>query len=192
MFDLLKANLRSKINLSDEQFEQITPKLKLKFLKKKKDLIMEGQVCQQVAFVNKGALRSYSVDNKGQQHVIQLAVEDYWIADLYSFLTQTPSQLSIEAIEDCELLMLRYDDLQTLYDKIPPLERYFRKLAERAYIATQQRLNVTLSTSAEDRYKELIEKHPSIVQRIPLVHIASYLGITPESLSRVRKQLYKS
>ena len=169
------------------QIEQVLIK---RFVKKKKNLLNEGEICRYLYFVEKGALRSYTIDKEGNEHVIQLAIEDYWIADLSSFVTQSPGTITIEAIEDCEVLLLPNLELERLYDEIPSLGTFFRKLYQRAYVHLQARLHASHSTVAEERYLELIRLQPKINARIPLTHIASYLGITPESLSRIRKHLY--
>lgn len=151
---------------------------------------MEGDTSRYVYFVEKGALRSYTIDKEGNEHVVQLVVEGHWVADLCSFVSQSPGNINIEAIEDSEVLLLAYHDLELLYEQIPQMERFFRQLFQRAYVSLQQRLNAAQSDHAEDRYRQLIKEHPYIAARIPLIYIASYLGITPESLSRIRKQLF--
>lgn len=184
-----RKNIEEKVKISDQEFAQLDQFFKAQWVKKKKDLLRIGEVCKQIAFVNKGILRSYSIDDKGNEHVIQFALENYWIADLYSFLSQSPATLNIEALEDSQVFLISTQDLDRIYLSIPLMERFFRKLMERAYVAALQRVNSNLSQNAEERYLDLIQSHPSIIQRVPLVHIASYLGITPESLSRIRKKL---
>ena len=188
MYDLIRKNLEAQVDISDEEFEIFCSVLRPQTLKKKKDLLRYGEVCRFSTFINKGCLRSYSVDNKGNEHVIQIALESYWIADLYSVLTEKPSQLFIEALEDSELLLLYQEDLEVLYKKIPIVERYFRKMFSMAYVATLEWLNHSLSEPADVRYTNLTKKHPDLIHRVPLLHIASFLGITPERLSGIRKQ----
>ncbi len=186
-FDLLLKNISSKVVLSERDMEKIIPFFKSKTIKKKKDLLRNGDVCKELAFVVSGALRSYSVDDKGIEHVLQIALDNYWISDLQSFLTNNPSDLTIEAIEDAEVLLITSFDLDRIYLEVPLMERFFRKLFENAYINTLMRLNSSQSESADIRYKKLLSNHPNLLKRIPLIYIASYLGITPESLSRIRK-----
>ena len=185
----LLTELQSKVSFPEQDFEKLEAVLSKRIVKKKKNLLNEGDICRHYAFVEMGCLRSYSIDDRGTEHVVQLALEGHWIGDLYSITTQTPATLNIEALEDSHLLLLHYRDVDRLLEEIPVLETYFRKLYQRAYVQLQQRLNTALSVSAEQRYKELIEQHPNLLQRVPLIHIASYLGITPESLSRIRKLL---
>lgn len=183
----LIAHFTEKIRLSPAEQEQLSDCFKLRHVKKKTSIVQEGEVCRILIFVNKGGFRSYTIDEKGAEHVLQLVLENHWVSDLYSFITQKPGQVHIEALEDSEALVLSYNDLQALYVKLPVIESYFRQLYERAYVALQQRLNDTLSIPAEERYRELVANQPGIAQRVALIHIASYLGITPESLSRIRK-----
>jgi len=190
MNSLLFDNLNKYCTLTENQFKAIEQVVVRRFVKKRKDLLTEGDVCKYLYFVDKGCLRSYTTDNDGIEHVVQLVVEQHWVGDLYSFITQTPGTINIEAIEDSEVIVLPYFELEKLYDEIPALEKFFRKLFQRAYVALQQRLNSAQSFSAEERYRELIHLRPEIAQRVPLIYIASYLGITPESLSRIRKLMF--
>ncbi|SEO06078.1 cAMP-binding domain of CRP or a regulatory subunit of cAMP-dependent protein kinases [Mucilaginibacter gossypiicola] len=183
-------NLNKYARITTDDFAVIESKLSKKFVKKRKALLMEGDVSRYVYFVEKGALRSYTVDKEGTEHVVQLVVEEHWIGDLCSFVSQSAGNINIEAIEDSEVLLLAHHDLEMLYEQIPQLERFFRQLFQRAYVSLQQWHNAAQSEHAEERYQQLIKEHPHIAARIPLIYIASYLGITPESLSRIRKQLF--
>lgn len=157
-------------------------------IKKKKDLLVSGQVCNYLYFINKGCLRSFYVDSKGMEHIYQIRMDNSWISDLESFFNRNPSKYNIEALEDSSLLRISNERMDQLLIEIPKLERYFRILFQKAYINALNRLNATMWETAMDRYIEMLKEHPEIFQRIPLVYIASYLGITPESLSRIRKQ----
>ncbi len=158
-------------------------------VKKKKDLLAPEQVCKYIYFIVKGCVRSYCVDNKGSEHIYQIRMDNNWISDLESFFSQSPSKYYIEAIEDTSMLRISYDRLEKLYDEVPAIERYFRILFQKAYLNALERLNATMWESAHERYKKMLKEHPDMFQRVPLVYIASYLGITPESLSRIRKQM---
>lgn len=186
---LLFNNFNKYAQITESDFEKIEKVIVKRFVKKRRPLLTEGDISRYLYFIEKGALRSFTVDKDGTEHIIQLAIEDHWIADLCSFITQVPGSISIEAIEDCEVLLLPHYELEQLYDQVPALERYFRQLFQRAYVSLQQRLSSTVSQNAEERYRLLVSDFPQIAARIPLIYIASYLGITPESLSRVRKQL---
>lgn len=156
-------------------------------IKKKKELLAPEQVCEYIYFITKGALRSYFYDSRGTEHIYQIRLDNSWISDLESFFTQQPSRYYIETIEDSHLLRISYDRLEELYNEVPKLERYFRILFQKAYVNSLERLNSTMWDLASERYNLLLKEHKDIFQRVPLVYIASYLGITPESLSRIRK-----
>ena len=187
--EFLRNNLLEKVNISSEEMELLAPYFIPKTLKRKKELNRIGDVCKDIAFVTKGSLRAYSIDDKGTEHVSQLALENHWIADLYSLLSGKPSEFAIEAMEDSELLLLSAHNLDCIYLKVPLMERFFRKLLEKAYITTLQRFNSTISETAAIRYQNLLQNNSDLLQRVPLIYIASYLGITPESLSRIRKNM---
>jgi CRP-like cAMP-binding protein len=187
---LLFTNFNKYAKITKEDFGMIESVLVKRSVKKRRTLLMEGDTSRYLYFVEKGALRSYTTDMHGTDHVVQLVIEDHWVSDLSSFVTQTPGKINIEAIEDSELLLLPHLELENLFEQIPPLERYFRHLYQRAYVSLQQRYNSAVSNTAEDRYRLLISEFPQIATRIPLIYIASYLGITPESLSRIRKQIF--
>jgi CRP-like cAMP-binding protein len=157
-------------------------------IKKKKDLLVPGEVCRYVYFVTKGGLRSYFVDSKGVEHIYQIRLDNSWISDLESFFSQRPSKYYIETMEDTQMLRISHERLEQLYHEVPKLERYFRILFQKAYINALERLNATMWESAVERYNDMLKEHSDIFQRVPLTYIASYLGITPESLSRIRKK----
>jgi CRP-like cAMP-binding protein len=192
MYDLILKNISRFISLTEEEQRLFTSLIKIKKLRRKQFLLQEGDVSRYQYFINKGCLRTYTVDEKGQEHVIQFAIEDWWTGDMYSFLTQTPAKMNIEAIEDTELLCIDNPSLEILYQKVPKFERFFRLLLQNAFIANQRRIIESMSLTADDRYCKFIERYPLMEPRLPLKHIASYLGITPESLSRIRSQYIKN
>ena len=190
MFELLFEKFSEKIELTEEEKKLSRSFFIPKKLRRKQYLLQEGDVCKYVAFVEKGLLRSFTVDDKGHEHITQFAFEGWWIADQVSFLTGEPSEYNIEALEDCELLLLTKQAEDEMLEKIPKFERYFRILLQNNLIATQKRLASSLSQTAEERYNELISSCPdTLPKRIPQHMLASFLGISPETFSRIRKQM---
>ena len=189
MYELLRRHIEKRIHLTDEEFK-ITSKFFIpKKLKNHQFLLNEGDVCRYAAFVNSGCLRKYSIDNKGAEHIVQFAIEDWWISDLDSFFSGFPSKVNIDALQDSEVLLLEKSAREEMLDNCPKMERLFRLQIESGYVATQQRIVDSLSASAEERYLKFIKTYPKIFEIVPQNQIASYLGITPQSLSRIRKEL---
>ena len=189
MFDLLRTHILKRIELTDEEFTRCTSFFTPKKVRKGQFLSQEGEICKSITFVTKGCLRCYTIDDKGEEHVVQFAIEDWWISDLNSFLTGEPAIYNIDALEDSEVLMLDRSSRDELLTIIPKFERFFRVLLEKNYIATHRRIVCSLMASAEARYLSFITMYPALVQRVPQHQIASFLGIAPESLSRIRKHL---
>lgn len=189
MFELLLQSIKERVDITDEEFDFCKTLFIPKKLRKKRSLLQEGDVCRYTTFVEKGILRTYTIDDKGNEPILQFSLEGWWVADLYSFLTDEPSNYNIEALEDCELLMITRPSWDTMLDKIPALERYFRILIQNSLIATQRRLMGSMSETAQGKYTKLITTFPGCLQRVPQHMIASYLGITPETLSRIRGQM---
>jgi CRP-like cAMP-binding protein len=158
-------------------------------IKKRKSLLVPGKTCKYLYFITTGCLRSYYIDSKGIEHIYQIRMDNSWISDLESFFRQVPSKYNIEALEDTQMLRISYKRLEQLYEEVPKLERYFRILFQKAYINALKRLNANMWETAMDRYNDMLKEHPQMFQRVPLIYIASYLGITPESLSRIRKRI---
>lgn len=182
-------NVSRFIQLTPEETNYFISSLKHKKLRKRQYLVQEGDVTQYEYFVDSGCLRTFYVDNKGMEHNVQFSIEDWWTGDMYSFLTRTPAKYNIVAIEDSELFCIERTVQEDLYAKIPKFEKFFRHLLQNAFVAQQERILAGMSETAEERYLHFREKYPSMDKRIPLNQIASYLGITPESLSRIRRQL---
>jgi len=189
MFELFLASVKEHISISDEEFEFCKTLFIPKKLRKRQFLLQEGDVCRYTAFVEKGMLRTFTVDDKGNEPILQFSMEGWWVTDLYSYLTDEPSRYNIEALEDCELLLITKPSWNVLLEKVPAFERYFRILIQNNLIATQRRLISSLSESAEEQYSKLIATFPTCLQRVPQHMIASFLGITPETLSRIRSQM---
>jgi CRP-like cAMP-binding protein len=191
MYELFFKSLRDKVPFSDDELEVIKKHLTPKKLRKKQYLLQEGDVCKFIAFVEKGALRSYTIDDKGVERIIQFAIEGWTISDLYSFLTQEPANYNIDAIEDSELVLISKSAHEDLLTSLPKYESYNRIQLTNAYIALQRRLTSVISLPLEERYNLFTTIYPNIVQRVPQHMIAAYMGLTPETLSRVRKKMTK-
>ncbi len=176
------------VEITPEEEQTILSAFEPVTVRKKEDILVPGEVCKFIYFITRGCLRSYFVDAKGVEHIYQIRLDNNWISDLESFFSQRPSRYYLETLEDSHLLRISFDRLEKLYDEIPSLERYFRILFQKAYINALERLNSTMWESALDRYNDLLSEHKDIFQRVSLVYIASYLGITPESLSRIRRK----
>ncbi|MBS2097553.1 Crp/Fnr family transcriptional regulator [Carboxylicivirga linearis] len=175
-------------DISEEAEKIILSAFEPQFIKKKKDLLVVNDVCNYLYFITDGCMRSYYVDEKGGEHIFQIRMDNNWISDLESFFSNRPSHYYIEALENTHYLRISKERLEQLYIEVPSLERYFRILFQKAYVNSLKRLNATMWEPASDRYNEMLKEHPEMFQRVPLVYIASYLGITPESLSRIRKK----
>lgn len=187
MFELLHQKITEKIQLTQEEFSFCKSLFMPKKLRKRQYLLQDGDVCKYQAFVEKGILRSFTVDEKGGEHILQFASEGWWIADLSSYITGEPSLFNIEALEDVELLLLSKPAWDQLMQTIPKFEHYFRVLIQNNLIATQKRLLQSLTKTADEKYATFMQTYPACVQRVPRHMIASYLGISRETLSRLRK-----
>ena len=178
--------------LNDKDFEKLISSFTVVTLKKKEYFTVQGEWCRYFAFVNSGCLRAYHTDNKGDEFTIYFAFLNWWIGDKTSFYSGTPARFSIQALEDCELFQadkIRWEDA---LDQIPAFEKWYRIKTRKSYEATQQKIIDTQTESAEVKYLKLLHNSPEIVQRIPQHYIASYLGIKPQSLSRIRKNILKA
>ncbi|RRB06816.1 Crp/Fnr family transcriptional regulator [Larkinella rosea] len=188
MFDVLRNHIEKKVSLTDDEFAQASALFTIRKLKKKQFLLQQGDVCRYESFVVTGCLKSYHTDDQGVDHVLRFSVEYHWAGDLDSFINKTPSSFNIEAMEPVTLLVIDEPSLDQLYQCVPKLETFFRLLNQNALIATSQRVIKNLSIPASERYHLFLQANPHLVQRIPLKDIASYLGITPVFLSKLRRE----
>ena len=186
--DLLKAHVSKIISLTPDEFDSFASLLRPAFRKKGEFLIHAGDICKYESFVTRGCLKSYYEDENGFEHILDFSIEGWWANDLFSFFTETPAQSSIRAIEDTDVLQINKQDLEYVYQKVPKFERFFRLLFQRAYIAQREQINLILSTPAQERYLQFIKKKPYAEKRFSQKDIASYLGITPQFLSVLKKK----
>ncbi len=189
MHERLLESISQKVKVTEKDLELLKRFLIPKKIRKRQYVLNAGDVCQYITFVEKGMLRSFLVDDTGHEHVVQFAVEGWWISDMGSFLSGNDALYNIEALEDSEVLNLSRQAMDDVMNQLPALERYFRLLMQNNIVALQRRVIAYMSLSAEEKYLKLMNVCPDIINRAPQQHIASYLGITPETLSRIRKQV---
>jgi CRP/FNR family transcriptional regulator, anaerobic regulatory protein len=189
MLDLICKDIQKYVSLSEEELSMFCSKLIHKTLKRKEFLYQQGQVCKSVVFINEGCLRYfYTVD--GEEQTGQFFFEGAWYTDYESFLTEKPTQQFIQALEPTELLLLPKVALYELYETTPKFEKFGRLMAENAYLGSRKNNVNYLTLSPEEHYLKLIKERPKLIKRVSLRYIASYLGVKPESLSRIRKRIF--
>jgi CRP-like cAMP-binding protein len=190
-YDLILKNIAKHIDLDKEEVKFFTSLLTLKETYKKTLVLQEGQICKYISYVHSGALRAYHIDKDGKEATIMFAVADWWVTDMFCFLNEKPAMMYIEAIEDSCIFQLSKEHLEKLFYNVPKVERFFRILMQNAYTREQLRVIENLSLTAEDRYDSFLIKYPHIAKAVTQKQIASYLGITPEFLSAIRKNKSK-
>lgn len=189
--NLLLKNIAKHVTLTPEEEERVLSLTALESYKAKTILLKADEVCTQSYFVTKGILRSYTIDENGVEHVVSFACPEWWIADMYSYLSQSKGQLFIEVNEDAEVIILTKENQERLYAEVPKMERFFRILIENSLIANQKRLINNLTFTAEARYDIFTKKFHSILFYLPQKQIASYIGVTPEFFSKMKARLLK-
>ncbi|MCA0959793.1 Crp/Fnr family transcriptional regulator [Flagellimonas ruestringensis] len=184
----LISHLKESIRLTPEEESIVCDSYSEVQLKKKEVLLFAGEISSHMRFIAKGCLRAYHMDEEAKEHIVQFGIEGWWVNDLYSYLTRTPAKQFVQALEPSVVLQIHRDTLNDLYNKVPAIERFYRLKFENAYVALQDRTINSMSKTAEERYLEFRTKYRSIEQRVPQYMVASYLGITPEFLSALRKK----
>ncbi len=192
MYKLFFQKFNEKVSLTPEEEALIQQYITPKKLRKKQYLLQETDICKYVAFVEKGSLRAYILDDKGDEYITAFALEGWTISDLTSYLKEEPATLNIEALEDCELVLISRTAHEALLLKLPKYETYMRLLITDAYIAMQKRMTNMISLSLDERYKAFTEMNQELFQRVPQHMIASFMGLSPETLSRVRSRINSS
>ena len=178
--------------LNEKEIVMVKEVFKERKVKKRQFILQEGEICKHNTYVLEGCFRMYLVDPNGKEHNLQFAVENWWIGDLGSFHSNSPSKLNVEAIENSIILQANKEDQLKLFTDYPKFNQIFRVLAENAMIGLQRRVLQNISSTAEERYLDFLERHHNFLNRISNVQIASYLGVTPEFLSAIRKKIAKS
>jgi CRP-like cAMP-binding protein len=189
MINVLLSHIQEKVSLTALDIEALKTFFVPKKIRKRQYLLQEGDVCKHLAFIAKGLLRSYNVDEKGNEHINVFGWEGWWLSDFKSFLSGVPAVFNIDAIEDSELLMISLADYNALTLAVPIMDRYFRILYQNSLVTKERRLMSAITHTAEEKYLQLAESNPHIIERIPQNLIASYLGLAPETLSRIKKNL---
>lgn len=179
------------IPLDKDESDIVSSKFHPHLFLKKQFALQHGSVCEYFDFVVRGCLRLYKIGDDGTYHTLQFATENHWIVDIASFHKKTKSSFDIDALEDTVVLRIGYDDLIDLYTKAPKFNRIFRVLLENHFMQQQERIGQLFSSTAEERYQSFLETYPHLQNRLSQVQIASYLGITPEFLSRIRNRMAK-
>ncbi len=190
-YTVILKNISRFINLDETEADYFVSLLQSKKIKKNEFLLKPGDICRYEHFITKGCMRTYTVDNNGFEHILMFGMEDWWVGDLYSFLTRTPATYFIDALEETDILQISKASLDNLYKTVPKFERFFRLIIQNAFIAQQQRINQNLSFTAGQRYLQFVKQYPNLEQRLSQKQVAAYLGITPEFLSVLRRKLAK-
>lgn len=189
MIQALVQNIAGKgVILNEEEIAFLESVFRYRKYRKNQYILQQGDVARYETYVVSGLTRTYEVDDKGQEHVISFNPEDHWIGDLASFYTGTPTYLNVDCLEETEVCQITHSDLERLFLEVPKMNIFYRILYRNSIIAYNKRVGSALSKSAIERYEEFLQRFPSIEQRVPNHQIASFLGITPQSLSRLRKQ----
>lgn len=189
LYQGILGNIARYVTLSEKEIEQLVSIIKMKRIKKRQFIDQPGFISQYRNYINQGSFRSYYIDMEGKEHTVQIAMEDWFVSDFYSYITKTPATLYVEALEDSIILQMTYDDIEGLCKEIHALSEYYRITTERAFAFSRMRSLSNLSKTAEQRYLELADRYPAMIERVPQKVIASYLGMTPEFLSKIRKNL---
>lgn len=177
------------IPLSESEKEAFSSIVEERIVKRKSFIVQPGFICNHQSHIVKGAMRSYFITPDGNEHTIAIAIDDWWISDFYSYTSQTPASLYVEALEDTTIQQIGYENVERICKEHPRFERFFRLVAQKAFAFSQKRALSNIGKTAEERYLEYAEMYPQIIQRVPQYILASYLGMSPEFLSKIRKKL---
>lgn len=189
--NLVVKHIEQYIDLTQEERSLLVSKLKQKTYLKGQYILQAGDVYRYQTYIISGKVRTFYLDNNGNEHIISFGIENWWVGDICSFSTQSPAEFNTQCLAKTQVLQISYNDLEQLYIAIPKLERFFRIIIQKAYGSMSKRIIRNHSMSAKERYLLFVETYPEIVNRVPQYMIASYLGITKEFLSHIRKQISK-
>ncbi len=183
--------LKRYIHLTEKEEAFINSKLRYRTYLKRQYIVQAGDVCKYQTYIVAGKVRTFCLDDDGNEHIISFGIENWWVGDLKSFISQTPAEADVQCLSKTEVIQISHVDLEELYKEVPKMERLFRLIIQNAYVNSQKRILRNYSLSAKERYLLFQEEYPQIVQRVPQYMIASYLGITKEFLSTIRSQILK-
>ncbi len=189
MTEPLKKHIREYIEISDEKLEKYCSAFILRRISKKEFLLKEGDICTYEGFVLKGCFKVFRTNENAVEQILHFGIEDWWLSDMDSFINQIPSQLNIQAIEDSEILLISREDKEKLYDELPEIERLMRLKFQMSIIALQRRIIDNLNKPSDERYQDFLRDYPQIAHRLTNIQIGSYLGVTPEFISRIRRKI---
>ncbi len=189
--ELILQNIALHVTLTPEEQQLLLSRTETQNYKAKSMLLNAGEICKYSYFINSGLLRSFNINDHIVEHVLSFACEGWWIGDMYSLLLQKPGNLFIEVLEDAEVVLLSKVNQEQLYLEIPKLERFFRIITENSLVAHQERIMDNLSLSAEERFEKFCKRYPTLLQKVPQKHIASYIGVTPEFFSKLKSRLLR-
>jgi CRP-like cAMP-binding protein len=182
---LLRQHIEKIVSLTDSEFDYVLSHFSTRKFRKHQFLVQEGDLVPQEFFVIKGCMKAYMMNEEGKEHILQFAMESWWISDFEAYNKHTPATLNINCTEDSEVLCLPYENREKICDEMHKMEHYFRKISHAGYIALQQRILSLLSSTAKERYEKLLSQYPTLFQRVPKSVIAAYLGVSRETLSRI-------
>lgn len=188
MFDVFQQYISNKVSLTEEEFDRIRAVSIFKKIRKRQYLLQEGDTWKYNAFVTKGCLRTYRVDAHGQEHIMGFSIENWWAGDRESLLAGSPAKCNIDALENSEVILITKENFDTICTAIPAFKEMVNTILEKSFIASQNRIHAAISYTAEEKYLNFVQTYPTIANRVPQHMIASYLGVSAETLSRVRNQ----
>ncbi|WP_312792186.1 Crp/Fnr family transcriptional regulator [Sphingobacterium sp.] len=192
LFKILFEHIEEKVHLNEKDKGLVMNFFKSKKLRKRQYLLQEGDMCKYISFVAQGLMKSYTVDEKGNEHINLFAWEGWWISDFASFIFGNEAKLNIDTIEDTTLLLLSRENYEKMLKDVPVMDRYFRILYQNSLAIKDSRLISANTHTAEEKYAMFLDTYPSISQRLPQNLIASYLGLSPETISRIKRRLVET